>query len=215
MYGRSEIRLVMQRNDWNFVMERHTESDADTGVINSVKATPTNVQAAEALATPRVQRHEALLLPGGGGRDCHLAHRGRAQVKGRRPAYPGAPRRRQRKRQPRVGAHRAEDGHRRRQDHRNGHAHRLADHQRVPPPQQPTLHTGLPGGGPGYHHQRPAPRPPAQRPRQLLRQQRASTTGHARRPRAGQDSHHQLPRAQATRPHDALSCRAEARNSTR
>ena len=47
MYGRSEIRLVMQRNDWNFVMERHTESDADMGVINSVKATPTSEQAAE------------------------------------------------------------------------------------------------------------------------------------------------------------------------
>lgn len=78
MYGRSEIRLVMQRNDWNFVMERHTESDADTGVINSVKATPTNVQAAE--GKPRLMHVGKKRVQRDAVKEVAVADRGQEQL---------------------------------------------------------------------------------------------------------------------------------------
>ncbi len=43
----------------------------------------------------------------------------------------------------------AKTGHRRGQDHRHGHAHRLADHQRGPPPRQQELHARIPRRAPG------------------------------------------------------------------
>ena len=51
--------------------------------------------------------------------------------------------------------------------------------------------------GSGHHDQGPAARASAQRPRQLLRQQRAGTRGHAPGYRARPDRDHQLPRPQA------------------
>ena len=55
--------------------------------------------------------------------------------------------------------------------------------------------------------QGPPARPPAERPRQLLRKPRAGPERHARRREPGQDRHHQLPRLQAARAHRALQGR--------
>ena len=129
-----------------------------------------NRSPAPALATPPLQRHPALLLPGGGGRDGHLAHRGCAQVRADRQASPRPPRKRQQRRQPGSLASGLEAGHRRWQDYRHGYDHRMADHQRRPAPQQQALHAGFPGCGSRHHHQGQVARASAQRPRQLLRQ---------------------------------------------
>ena len=83
--------------------------------------------AAAALAAPRVQRHPPVLLPGRGGRDGDLADRGRAAR--RRPASGSSSTSTTANSDanPELDAPRAEAGHRRRQDDRDGDAHRLAD----------------------------------------------------------------------------------------
>ena len=91
------------------------------------------------------------------------------QVRADRPASSRPPRQRQQRRQPRAVASSLEACHRCRQDHRHGHDHRMADHQRRPAPQQQALHTGFPDGSSKHHHQRPPASASAQRPRQLLR----------------------------------------------
>ena len=148
-----------------------------------------------------------------GGRD--LADRGRTQI-GNRAPLPRPPAVSERAIESGAGSARPEARHRRRQDDRHGHAHRLADDQRGPPPGQPSVHPWLPAGHPGLDHPRPVARAPAQRPRQLLPRPR---TGAERPPgRAGpsQDRHHQLPRLHASGDPgavervDARSCRDAA-----
>ena len=86
-----------------------------------------------------------------------------------------------------------------RQDHRHGHAHRVADRQRGAPSRQPEVHARIPGGHPGSHHPRPPAGAPAERPGQLLPKPRAGAGRPARRPGPRQDRHHQLPRLHAAR----------------
>ena len=79
----------------------------------------------------------------------------------------------QQRRQSRTDAPGAEAGHRRRQDHRHGHAHRVADDQCGAPLQRARHFTrGFLVVRAGPDDQGPAARPPAERPRQLLRQPR-------------------------------------------
>ena len=87
----------------------------------------------------------------------------------------------QQRRQPRTDASRAEAGHRRGQDHRHGHAHRVADDQRRPPSRQQALHPRLSRRRAGPDHQGPPARPAAQRPGQLLRKSRTCAERHAGR----------------------------------
>ena len=119
----------------------------------------------------------------------------------------GAPGQCQQRRQSRAAAARPEARHRRRQDHRHGHDHRLADHQCGAPPEQQQVHPRLSGRHPRHHHPRPPARAPAQRPGQLLRKPRTGAARHACRYRTGQDRHHQLPRLQAPRAHGDLQRR--------
>ena len=89
---------------------------------------------APALAASQVQRHSPVLLPGRGGRNRHLADRGRPQFGDRAKAFLDHLAAREQGRQSRTDASRAEAGHRRGQDHGHGHADRLADDQCRPPP---------------------------------------------------------------------------------
>ncbi len=93
---------------------------------------------------------------------------------GKRARVPRPPRQRQQRREPRTHAPRAQARHRRRQDHRDGDAHRLADRQRRPTTPSKQLHARLPGRHAGPHDQGPPARAAAQRPRQLLRQAASS-----------------------------------------
>ena len=89
-----------------------------------------------------------------------------------RQALPRPSRRGQQGRQSRTDAARAEAGHRRGQDHRHGHAHRLADDQCRAPPGSKHFTRGFLVVHARPHDQGPPARPPAQRPGQLLRQPR-------------------------------------------
>ena len=153
--------------------------------------------AARPLAAPPVQRHPPVLLSGRSGRDRDLADRGGPRPRTRGPAVRAAPAGGQRGGESRPRPAGAQARHRRRQDHRNGDADRLADHQRGAPSGQPPIHARLPGGHPGADHSRPAARAAAQRPGQLLPEPRAGAARPARRPAPGQDRHHQLPRLHA------------------
>ena len=123
-----------------------------------------------------------------------------------RQAIARSPGERQQGRQSRTHALRAEAGHRRGQNHRHGHADRVADDQCRAPVRQQALHPRLSGRRPRPDHQGPPARSPAQRPRQLLRQPRTRPRRHAGRRQPRQDRHHQLPRLQAARAHRAF-CR--------
>ena len=89
---------------------------------------------APALAGPPVHRRPALLLPDRGGRDRHLAHRGRPADEPVRPALPPVLGGRQPGSESGAAPPRAQARDRRGQDHRDGHADRLADRQRGAPP---------------------------------------------------------------------------------
>ena len=125
--------------------------------------------AAPALAAPRVRRRPPVLLPGRGGRDGHLADRGRARSRAAASGFSTTSRGANKDANPELLAPRAEARHRRRQDHRHGDADRLADGQRRAPPEQQALHPRLPRRRARPHDQGPAARPPAERPGQLLR----------------------------------------------
>ena len=77
--------------------------------------------------------------------------------------------------QPRAAASRAETGHRRRQDHRHGHAHRLANGQRSAAPGEQLFYAWLSSLRTRLDGQRPAAHYSALRPRQLLRQRGTSS----------------------------------------
>ena len=158
-----------------------------------------NGAAAEALAAPRVQRHSPVLLPVGSGGGRHLADRGGAQSGPRSRRLPRTSARRQRTGESGLEPPRAETGHRRWQDHRDGHAHRLADGERRAPPHQPAFQPRLPRRRPRPHHPRPSARAQSQRSGRLLRQPRTGAAGHAAGPGPRQDRHHQLPRLHAPR----------------
>ena len=154
---------------------------------------------AAALAAPPVSGRPALLLPDRSGRDSDLADRSRPQARGVGQEVPRAPGRRQCDVQPGPVPHRAEAGHRRRQDHRHGHAHRLADRERGAPPGQQAIHARLPRRGTRPDHQGPPARAAAAGPGQLLRQPRDRARRHARRHQARRHRDHQLSRLQAAR----------------
>ena len=153
---------------------------------------------APALAAPPVQRSAALLLPDRGGRDRHLADRGRPQPGGTsRPAVPSVPGRHQSGGESGAAPPRAQARHRRRQDHGDGHADRVADHQRGAPPAEPPVHPRVPDRDPRPHHQGPAAGAEAERPGQLLPEPGAGPGRPAARPGPREDRHHQLPRPPA------------------
>ena len=116
----------------------------------------------EALAHSSVRRHPAVLLSGRGGGDRDLADRGRPATRQGGPQVSRSDRGCQRGGQSGPRAARAQARHRRRED-RDGHDHRLADHQRGAPAGQPAVHARLPGGDPRRDDPRPAARAPAQR----------------------------------------------------
>ena len=157
---------------------------------------PRDRPAPEALAVAQVFRRPAVLLPARSRRDSHLADGSRAPH-GRREADPRLSRPRQRRRQPRPSPPRPQARHRGRENNRDGDAHRLADGELRPPPRQQALHPRLSHRRAWPDDQGPAPRPPPQRSRQLLRHPRACSRRHARRHAAGQDRDHQLPRLHA------------------
>ncbi len=98
---------------------------------------------------PATRRSRAL-LPAGGGGDGHLPHRGGGPTRNRRlPPPAGAG---ERAPQRRLASHRAQDGHRDRQDRGNGHARRLADHQQGLHAKGCPVRQALPGGHAGDHH---------------------------------------------------------------
>jgi hypothetical protein len=92
--------------------------------------------AAQALATPRVPRHPAVLLSDRSGGDRHLADRGSTRKRKARQRHPQKTRKRQRPGQSRPVPHGLEAGHWRGQDHRDGDADLLADDQRSPSTRQ-------------------------------------------------------------------------------
>ena len=154
--------------------------------------------AASALAVPQVQRHPPVLLPGGGGRDRNLAHRGGSEESCESDHEPPPESGRGKSRRESGScAPRAQDGHGSREDDGHGHADRLADDQRREAPQQPAVHARVPGRDPRDHHPRPFAGAPAQRPGRLLRETRADPQRDAPGPQPGQDRDHQLPRVQA------------------
>ncbi len=157
--------------------------------------------AAPTLAAPLLPRHPAVLLPGGSCGDGDLAHRSGAGPWPRSTQHPRAPAERQRRRQSGALAPRAEAGHRRRQDHGDGHAHRVADGECRAASGKPPLHAGLPGGDAGHHHPRTAASAYGQRPGQLLPSPRAGAAGHAAGLAARHHRHRQLPRLHPPRAH--------------
>ena len=104
--------------------------------------TPISPQAAPALGRPdpREPRH---LRPARGGRDRHLPDRGRGPTRAVRRLAQAA-RAGERGAQQRPPAGRAQDGHRLRQDHRHGDAHRLADAQQAVRPARRAVHQPVP-----------------------------------------------------------------------
>ena len=154
--------------------------------------------AAEALAPPRVPGHPALLLPDRSGGNSDLAHgsgTGDRQARQRRAGEAG---KRQRRSQPGAVADGTEAGHWRRQDHGDGHADRLANHQRRPPSGEQPLHQGIPGGGAGAHDSRPPTGADAERHRELLQADGAGAAGSGSGAGQGPDRDHQLPRLPQT-----------------
>ena len=165
---------------------------------------------APALAAPPVQRHPPLLLPGRGRRDRHLADRGRAQRRQGRQAVPRPSGQRQQRRQPGADAPGAEAGHRRRQDHRHGDAHRLADRSMPSAARSSKTFTrGFLVVTPGLTINDRLRVLQPNDPDSYYQSRELVPERHARRPGAGQDRHHQLPRLQAARAH-ASSPRAAA-----
>ena len=80
-----------------------------------------------------------------------------------RPALPPVPGGRRRGSESGAAPPRAQARHRRGQDHRDGHADRLADRQRGAPAAQPPIHPGVPGRHPRPHHPGPAAGAPTDR----------------------------------------------------
>ena len=153
---------------------------------------------APALAASPVQRPPALLLSGRSGRDGYLADRGRSEQSGeKRAALHPVPGGRQPGSESGPAPPRAQARHRRRQDHRDGHAHCLADHQCSAPAAEQPIHPRVPDRHPRPHHQGPAAGIAAERPRQLLPEPGARPERPAARAGPGEDRHHQLPRPPA------------------
>ena len=119
---------------------------------------------AQALAPPPVQRHPPILLPGRSRGDRHLADRSRARRWQARAPLPGADPGGQRAGEPETVAHGAQARHWRRQDHRHGHAHRVADGERRSPPREPALHARLSSRRARNHHPGPPAGAQAERP---------------------------------------------------
>ena len=135
------------------VLRRHVDEWRALPDRSDWGVTPETAPPLAALAAPRLQRHPAVLLPGRGGRDSHLADRSRAraaQPRGTRD--PRATRRRQRAGEPRACATGAQASDRRRQDDGHGDAHRLADDQRCEAADQPQFHARVSRGHPRPDH---------------------------------------------------------------
>ena len=60
-------------------------------------------------------------------------------------------------------------------DHCHGNVNRVANHQRCPTTEEPSVYARIPCGYPRDYNQGPASRPPAQRPRQLLSKPRVGS----------------------------------------
>ncbi len=134
---------------------------------------------APALAASRVQRRPPVLLPGRGGRDAiwltevaPQSEGGKGMLEHLADANNDA--------NPELIAPGAEARHGRRQDHRHGDDHRLADGQRRPPSAEQALHARLPGLHAWPHDQGSPAGAPAERSRQLLREPRTRSRRHAR-----------------------------------